>query len=272
MTFFHAFLLGIIQGLTEFIPVSSTAHLLIGQALLDIPSNGRMFSFTVIIQLGTVLALLLFFWKDLWSILRAFFMGIWRRKPFETHESLVGWLVIVATIPGLIVGFLLKDVMDVLFSNPILTAGIRLLISAVLLAGVEYFGRHERPLESASWTDAIFVGMFQILSLFPGASRSGSTIAGAIIRGFDRPSAARFAFLMSVPILIAAGAYESLNVIQMDGTMDFLPYLAVGFTTAAVVGWFSIKWLLDFLRKHSLYIFAAYCAIAGLICMVFTLF
>jgi undecaprenyl-diphosphatase len=162
--------------------------------------------------------------------------------------------------------------MDLLFSDPILTAGVRLLISAVLLAGVEYFGRHERPLESASWTDAIFVGMFQILSLFPGASRSGSTIAGAIIRGFDRPAAARFAFLMSVPILIAAGAYESLKVIQMDGTMAFLPFLAVGFITAAVVGWFSIKWLLAFLQKHSLYIFAGYCAVVGLICMIFVLF
>lgn len=272
MTLFQSFLLGIVQGLTEFIPVSSTAHLLIGQSLLGIPSSGRIFSFTVIIQLGTVLALLLFFWKDLWSILRAFFMGIWHRKPFETHESLVGWLVIVATIPGLIVGFLLKDVMETLLSDPILAAGVRLLISAMLLTGVEYFGRHERPLESASWLDAVFVGVFQILSIFPGASRSGSTIAGAIIRGFDRPSAARLAFLMSVPILIAAGAYESLKVIQMDGTLAFLPFLAVGFTTAAVVGWFSIKWLLAFLHKHSLYIFAGYCAVIGLICMSFSLF
>ena len=269
MTFFHAFLLGIIQGLTEFIPVSSTAHLLIGQALLGIPSsNGRMFSFTVIIQLGTVLALLLFFWKDIWVIVQAFLLGIWHKKPFETHDSLVGWLVIVATIPALIVGFLLKDSMDTLFSNPILIAGVRLLLSAILLAVVEYFGRHERPLESASWMDAVVVGIFQILSIFPGASRSGSTIAGGIIRGFDRSSAARLAFLMSAPILIAAGAYESFRVVQMPGTTEFLPYLVIGFITAAIVGWLSIKWLLGFLQKHSLYIFASYCAIVGLICMV----
>ena len=272
MTFLQSFVLGIIQGLTEFIPVSSTAHLLIGQWLLGIPSNGRIFSFHVIIQLGTVLALFLFFWKDIWAILRAFFLGIWHKKPFGTHEALLGWLLIVATIPALIVGFLLKDFMDMLFRNPILLAGVRLLMSAILLAVVEYFGRHERKLESVSWKDAFAVGMFQIIAIFPGASRSGSTIAGAIIRGFDRPSAARLAFLMSAPILIAAGSYETLRVIQSDGTAAFLPYLAVGFVTAAVVGWFSIKWLLGYLQKHSLYVFAVYCAVVGLICLALSLF
>src|SRR6266542_2608802 len=169
MTFPHVFILGIIQGLTEFIPVSSTAHLLIGQALLGIPSGEKIFSFNVIIQLGTVLAMLIFFWKDLWSILRAFFLGIWNKKPFETHDALVGWLVIVATIPALIVGFFMKDAMDKLFNDPILVAGIRLLMSAGLLGIVEYFGRQERKLESVSWMDAIVIGFFQILAIFPGA-------------------------------------------------------------------------------------------------------
>lgn len=271
MTIIHAFILGIIQGLTEFIPVSSTAHLLIGQVLLGIPSNDMIFSFNVIIQLGTVLAMLLFFWKDLFHIVRSFFLGIWHGKPFETHDSLVGWLIIVATIPALIVGFLVRDYVDEIFQNAILIAGIRLLMSAVLLAVVEKIGRHERSLESATWTDAFVVGLFQILAIFPGASRSGSTIAGGIVRGFDRPSAARFAFLMSAPILTAAGAYETLNVIQMPGTADFLPFLAVGFVTAGIVGWLSIKWLLGFLRTNSLYIFAGYCAVVGVICLTFGL-
>jgi undecaprenyl-diphosphatase len=270
MTFIQSFLLGIIQGLTEFIPVSSTAHLLIGQALLGIPEGEKIFSFNVIIQLGTLLAMLLFFWKDFLSILRAFFLGILHKKPFETHDSLVGWLVIVATIPALIVGFLLKDVMETLFSNPTLSAAIRLLISALLLTLVEYFGSHQRRLESASWWDAVVIGFFQILAIFPGASRSGSTIAGGMVRGFNRPSAARMAFLMSAPILTAAGAYETLRVIQMPGTRAFLPYLAVGFITAGVIGWLSIEWLMGYLRNHSLYIFAGYCAIVGLICLAFT--
>jgi undecaprenyl-diphosphatase len=272
MNFSSAFLLGIIQGLTEFIPVSSTAHLLIGQTLLNISPGEKTFSFNVIIQVGTLLAMLIFFWKDFLSILQAFFLGILHRKPFETHESLVGWLVLVATIPALIVGFLLKDVMEQLFDDPMLIAAVRLLVTAGLLGAVEYFGSRQRRLESASWTDAIVIGMFQILSIFPGSSRSGSTIAGGIARGFDRPSAARMAFLMSAPILAAAGAYESLQVIHMSGTRQFLPYLGVGFITAAVVGWFSIQWLLRFLRDHSLYMFAGYCAIVGLICLFFSFF
>ena len=267
ITFLQSFLLGIIQGLTEFIPVSSTAHLLIGQTLLGIPAGDRIFSFNVIIQLGTVLALLLFFWKDLLSIAQAFLQGLRDRRPFATHNALVGWLVIVATIPALIVGFLLKDVIDTLFSNPILIAGVRLLVSATLLGLVEYFGSHNRKLESVSWTDAIVIGFFQILAIFPGASRSGSTIAGGIVRGFDRPSAARMAFLMSAPILTAAGLYESVQVILMPNTTEFLPYLVVGFVTAGVVGWLSISWLMSFLRNHSIYLFAGYCAIVGMICL-----
>jgi len=186
MTFLQSFLLGIIQGLTEFIPVSSTAHLLIGQTLLGIPSGDKIFSFHVIIQLGTVLALLLFFWKDLWDILRAFFRGIKHRKPFETHDSLIGWLVIVATLPALLVGFLLKDVMDNLFRNPILTAALRLIMTAVLLGLVEYIGRHHRKLESASWMDAVVIGFFQILAIFPGASRSGARLGAWNAGGAER--------------------------------------------------------------------------------------
>ena len=272
MTFLQSFVLGVIQGLTEFIPVSSTAHLLIGQAVLGIPSGDRIFSFNVIIQLGTVLAMLLFFWKDLWSILKAFIQGILEKKPFATHDSLVGWLVLVATIPALIVGFLLKDVMETLFSSPILIAALRLLITAGLLGIVEYVGSHKRKLESASWMDAIVIGLFQILSIFPGASRSGSTIAGGLLRGFDRPSAARMAFLMSAPILTAAGAYETLKVIQMPGTREFLPYLVLGFITAGVVGWLALQWLMRFLKDHSIYLFAGYCAVVGLVCLTAGLF
>jgi undecaprenyl-diphosphatase len=272
MNFLHAFILGIIQGLTEFIPVSSTAHLLLGQTLLGLPSDDRMFSFQVIVQMGTVLALLVFFWRDFYHIIKSFLLGIWHRKPFENHDSQLGWLVIIATIPALIVGFLLKDVVENMFKDPPLQAGIRLMMSAILLASVEYFARHERKLETATWLDALSVGLFQILALFPGASRSGSTIAGGMARGFDRPSAARFAFIMSAPILLAAGGYEMLNVIAMTGKRVFLPFLATGFITAALVGWFSLKWLLSYLNGHSFYFFALYCFVIGSIALLSQLF
>lgn len=265
MTILHAFLLGIVQGLTEFIPVSSTAHLFIVSNLLGLPADDRTFAFNVIIQLGTVAALLLFFWHDYWEIAKAFFIGIKNRKPFEDFHSRLGWLVIAATIPAGMVGLILNRFVKDMSGDPLLWAGIRLLFTAILLAAVEYFDKKSRTLESATWADALTVGFFQVLAIFPGASRSGSTMAGAMFRGFDRPSAARFAFLMSAPILLAAGLYETVQAILLPNTTEFLPFLVSGFVTSAVVGWFAIRWLMAYLRKHSLYVFSAYCFIAGVV-------
>jgi undecaprenyl-diphosphatase len=119
-----------------------------------------------------------------------------------------------------------------------------------------------------TWLDALIVGLMQVIAVFPGASRSGTTISGGMLRGFDRSSAARFAFLMSVPVMLAAGAYESLGLLKLPNLGQFLPLLAVGFVTAAMVGWFAIKWLLDYLNKHSLYVFAGYCAVVGVIALL----
>ncbi|MCQ3938868.1 MAG: undecaprenyl-diphosphatase UppP [Chloroflexi bacterium] len=269
MTILHALFLGIIQGLTEFIPVSSTAHLFIFSRLLGLPSNDRTFSFNVIVQLGTVLALLLFFWQDFWQIVKAFLLGIRHKKPFDDFHARLGWLVIVATIPAGLAGLILSQFVKSMSGDPLLWAGIRLLFTALLLTAVEYFDKKSRTLESATWMDALTVGLFQVLAIFPGASRSGSTMTGAMFRGFDRPSAARFAFLMSAPILTAAGLYESVQVILLPGTTEFLPILFTGFAASAAVGWLAIRWLLGYLRKHSLYIFAAYCLLAGIVVLIF---
>lgn len=262
MNLLHAFILGIIQGLTEFIPVSSTAHLLIGQRLLGLPADDAMFSFLVIVQLGTLISLFAFYWKDLLSIAKA-------TLDFRnsTPERNLGIYIVIATIPALIAGVLLKDAVEALFSQPMLQASIRLFSAAVLLTLAESLTKKNRTLDSMTWLDALIVGLFQIIAVFPGASRSGTTISGGMFRGFDRPSAARFAFLMSVPVLLAAGGYEMLDVIKMPNLGEFLPLLAVGFITAAIVGWFAIKWLIDYLSKRSLYVFAAYCAIVGIICL-----
>lgn len=265
MSIIHALLLGIVQGLTEFIPVSSTAHLLIASHWLGLPADNRTFSFNVIIQLGTVAALLLFFWRDYWKIIKVFLDGIRDRKPFENFYSRFGWLLIVATIPAGLAGLTLKPFVDRMSGDPLLWAGIRLLFTAILLAIVEYFDKKNRILESASWIDALIVGFFQMLAIFPGASRSGSTMAGAMFRGFDRPSATRFAFLMSAPILLLAGLYETVQVIILPNTTEFLPILITGFVVSAIVGWFAIRWLMVFVRRHSLYVFSIYCLIAGVI-------
>lgn len=266
MNILQSFFLGILQGLTEFIPVSSTAHLLIGQTFLGIPSNDAMFSYLVLVQLGTTLSLIVYFWKDLWAVIKAFF-----GRPFSSPMNWLAWYIIIATVPALIFGFLLKSVVEALFKSPLLEAGIRLLITAVVLGLAEWLGKHNRSLDKMNWRDALFVGIAQVLAIFPGASRSGTTISAGMTRGLDRPSAARFAFLMAVPVTLAAGGYQSLDILKMQGLGSFLPILAVGFVTAAVVGWFAIKWLLDYLNKHSLYIFAGYCAVIGAACIIFTL-
>ena len=260
MTLLHALILGIIQGLTEFIPVSSTAHLLIGQQLFGIPADDAMFSFLVIVQLGTLISLFAFYWKDLLGIGKATLD--FRRS---TPERNLGIYIIVATIPALIAGYLLKDAVEALFGQPMLQASIRLFSAAILLTLAELLTRKNRTLESMTWLDALIIGLFQIIAVFPGASRSGSTISGGMFRGFDRPSAARFAFLMSVPVMLAAGGYEMLDVIRMPNIGEFLPLLAVGFVTAAIIGWFAIKWLIDYLSKRSLYVFAIYCGVVGAI-------
>ena len=260
MILLQAFILGIVQGLTEFIPVSSTAHLLISQTILKIPADDAVFSFLVIVQLGTLVSLFAFYWKDLLSIAKATLD--FRRS---TPERDLGIYIIIATIPALIVGYLLKDAVEALFKQPMLEASIRLFAAAILLSLAEWLTKKDRTLNSMSWFDALVVGLFQIIAVFPGASRSGSTISGGMFRGFDRPSAARFAFLMSVPVMLAAGGYKMLGVIQKSNLGEFLPLIAVGFVTAAIVGWFAIKWLIGYLSKHSLYVFAAYCAAIGTI-------
>ncbi len=271
MTIFHAFLLGIIQGLTEFIPVSSTAHLLIGQTLLGLPADDAMFSFLVLVQIGTILSLLIYFWKDLSSILVDTLKNLDGLRNFKSlpENAKMGWYILIATVPALLAGYLLKDAVEALFRLPLLQAAIRLFAAAILLTLAESLTKKDRQLDSMTWLDALVVGLFQIISVFPGASRSGSTISGGMFRGFDRPPAARFAFLMSVPVMLAAGAYEMLDVVRMPGLTEFLPALAVGFITAAVVGWFAVRWLLRYLAGHSLYVFSAYCAVIGVIVLIF---
>ncbi|MCZ2127113.1 MAG: undecaprenyl-diphosphatase UppP [Anaerolineales bacterium] len=263
MSIFHSLLLGVVQGLTEFIPVSSTAHLLIASSLLGLPADERVFAFNVIVQLGTLAALILFFWRDYWQIATAMINGIKTQKYVDDFQARLGWLIVVATLPAALAGVALKGWVESMAGAPLLWAGIRLLFTAALLTAVEYFDKKNRPLESATWLDALVVGAFQILAIFPGASRSGSTMAGAMVRGLDRPSAARFAFLMSAPILLAAGLYETVKVFQLPDAASFLPLLLTGFLSAAVVGWFAIRWLLNYLRKHPLYVFSVYCAIVG---------
>lgn len=263
MTIFEALFLGLIQGLTEFIPVSSTAHLLVGQQLLGLPSGDLMFAFLVIVQLGTVASLIIFYWKDLWKLFRAFFA-----TPFSTPENKLAWHIVIATTPAVVIGYFLRHTVEALFQTPMLEAAIRFFMAAILLTLAEWFGKRTRQLDSMKWFDALIVGFFQVLAVFPGASRSGATISGGMLRGFNRPAAARFAFLMSVPIMLGTGGYQIFDVMEVENISQIIPAILVGLITSAIVGWFAIRWLMAYLSQHSLYVFAGYCFIAGVLVSV----
>jgi undecaprenyl-diphosphatase len=269
MSLLQVLVLGIIEGLTEFIPVSSTAQLLIGQSALHIAPGEAMTAFLIIVQIGPLVALFVYFFEDLWSILRATLATLGEVADFGSlpDDARMGWYILIASIPALGVGFLLRHTVEALFQAPLVEAAIRMLTAAFLMTLAEILGRRSRDLPSMGRLDALVVGLFQVLAVFPGASRSGSTISGAMLRNFDRPSAARFAFLLTAPVMLAAAGYETFKLFGMPGLGHLLPAFAVGFVAAAIVGWLSIKWLLAYLNKHSLYVFAGYCVLAAVGCL-----
>ena len=212
MTILQAVILGIIQGLTEFLPISSSAHLVIAPYLFGwtFPED-QIFVFDVLVQMGTLLAVIVYFWKDLVNIATGFVKGIISRKPFQTIEARMGWLIILASIPGGLAGVLIKPVVEAAFSNPVVV-GVLLFGTAILLLAGELIGKRERRLESITWLDALLIGIGQAVAIFPGISRSGSTISVGLMRGLRRTDAARFSFLMSIPIMLAAGLYSMLDL------------------------------------------------------------
>lgn len=261
MTVIQAIILGIIQGLTEFLPISSSAHLVIVPYLLDwqIPLE-EAFVFDVLVQLGTLAAVIFFFARDLWEIIRDWFRGIFHRSPFETFNARLGWYLILATIPAGLLGIMIKDQVEAVFNSPLLTA-VLLYGTAILLLIAEKIGKRNRGMQSLRWVDSLWIGVFQAISIFPGISRSGSTISGGMIRNFDRPGATRFGFLMSIPVMLAAGLVGTIDLLEIPSVTIFLPVMAVGFLTAGVVGYFCIRWLLRYISRRSFIPFVIYCAV-----------
>ena len=261
MTVLQSLILGIIQGLTEFLPISSSAHLVLVPYILNwsIPES-QIFPFDVLVQLGTLAAVIAYFWRDLVTIIKAFVRGILRKKPFADPDARTGWYLVFATIPAGLAGLLLKSKVEAAFNSPKVTA-IFLFFTAFLLVLAEFIGRRKRELKDLNWKDALWIGIFQAFSIFPGVSRSGSTIAGGMTRQLQRPAAARFAFLMSIPVMLAAGIFSIPDLLDVPNLGAFLPVLAVGFVAAVIVGYLSIRWLLNFLNKRSLVWFAGYCVL-----------
>lgn len=270
MTILQSIILGIVQGITEFLPISSSAHLVLTPYLLDWQLDPtQAFIFDVLVQLGTLVGVIVFFWHDLTAIVVSVIKGLVLKTPFYDEKARLGWLIVLATIPASLIGLLLKDQLEEAFSSPRTTA-ISLIITAIILFIAERTGKSSRQLKDIHWKDAIWIGLAQAISIFPGISRSGATIASGMIQNLERRSAARFSFLMSIPVMLAAGILTLTDIPSISGVVSFLPILLIGFLTAAIVGYLSIKWLLTYLNKRPLTDFSIYCLVIGLSFLILT--
>lgn len=268
MDFLQSIILGIIQGITEFLPISSTAHLILLPALFGWTLDPQaVFVFDVLLQFGTVISVVIYFWKDLWGILKAVVAGLVARKPFETTEARLGWIIVLGTVPAVVIGLIFKDMVEGLHQQPLIVAAI-MGLAAFLIFASERIGRRERNIESLDWKDALIIGTFQTLALFPGVSRSAATICGGLVRGLDRPAAARFSFLLMVPALTGASVVAVKDLLDVPNFVQYLPPLAVGTVVSLVVGLLCIHWLLGFLAKQSMAVFGWYRIVFSILCLV----
>ena len=278
MTVFQAIILGIVQGLTEFIPVSSTAHLVFAARLVGLYNaveptlKAEQTTATIAVtQLGTLLAVVIYFSRDIINITRAFAQdhmailtgrnrtdGSVRLSP----EAWLGWLVIIGSLPVAVVGLVFKKQIEGTFTKNLWVIATMMIVVGVLLAIAEWVGKRERSMNELGLGDALAVGFSQVLALIPGSSRSGSTIMGGLFAGLTRETAARFSFLLSIPAIAASGLLELREAINKlpDGT--YLP-LIVATIVSGVVGYASIWFLLRFLRTHSTGVFVVYRLIVG---------
>jgi undecaprenyl-diphosphatase len=278
MTVLQAIILGIVQGLTEFIPISSTAHLVFASRLVGL-YNGveatlkaeQTTATIAVIQLGTLLAVLIYFARDIINITRAFvrdhvaLLSGKRRANGSvqlSHDAWLGWLVIIGSIPVSVVGLLFKPQIEGTFTKNLWIIATMMIVVAILLGLAELIGKRERSMEQLGIGDSLVVGCAQVLALIPGSSRSGSTIMGGLFAGLTRETAARFSFLLSIPAIAASGVLELKEAIHKLPDGSYLP-LIVATIVSGVVGYASIWFLLRFLRTHSTGVFIVYRLVVG---------
>ncbi len=265
MSIIQAIILGLLQGLTEFLPISSSGHLVLVPWLLNWGDINDL-TFDTAVHLGTLVAVLVYFRKDIGQIIMGV-LNTLRQRSLDDDHGRLGWLILLGALPAGLIGLLLEDFFESLFSSPSLVA-IFLLITGALLLLSESLSQQKRSVESLSWKDSLLIGVAQAGSITPGISRSGATIAAGLALGMRREEAARFSFLLALPIVGGAGALKLLDAVQVGMTNSELTALALGFIVSALSGYACIHFLLSYLRRQNLYIFTAYCWLFGLICLV----
>jgi undecaprenyl-diphosphatase len=250
MTWVEAIVLGIVQGLTEFLPVSSSAHLRITSELFFHRDAGA--SFTAVTQLGTEAAVLIYFAKDIWRLTRTWFVGLADAATRRSVDYRLAWYVIIGTLPIGILGFLFKDEIRSAARN-LWLVGVNLVVFALLLAAAEYWGRQKRTVGDMTLRDGIVMGFAQAMALVPGVSRSGGTITAGLSIGMTREAATRYSFLLAIPAVVASGIFSLEDVFSPDGA-GVAPsgaQMIVATVIAFALGYASIAWLLRWVAKHS---------------------
>src|SRR6476661_176087 len=265
MSTVEALVLGLVQGLTEFLPISSSGHLRIVPALLGWEDPGA--GFTAVIQLGTMAAVLIYFRSELWRIARAWVAEL--RLPYRrrSHEANLGWFIVLGTIPISIFGFVFKDQIESGARSLYLIGSALILFSFVMIAA-ERVGTRQRSLDGMDGRDGLFVGMAQALALVPGVSRSGATISAGLFRNFDRVAAARYSFLLSVPAVVLSGLFELRKVGENGSPSAAATVIAT--LVAFVTGYAAIAWLIRYLGTHTLGIFVVYRIALGALVLILT--
>ena len=270
MSLIQAIILGIVQGLTEFIPISSTAHLVLAMRAMNLPLTAEQKTASIaVIQLGTLVAVLIYFAPDIWNITAAFIrdhLNLLKRNnangPRLSHEAWLGWLIIIGTLPVVIIGLLFKKQIEGTFTKNLWVIATMMVVIAVLLAIAEFASRQRKHMQDLGAGDALAVGFAQCLALIPGSSRSGSTIMAGLFAGQTRETAARFSFLLSIPAIAGSGLLELVKALH-ELPQGSLVSLTVGTVVSGIVGYLSIWFLLRYLRTHSTGIFISYRLIVG---------
>jgi undecaprenyl-diphosphatase len=261
----QAFVLGIVQGATEYLPVSSSAHLAIAPWLFGWPKPS--FAFDVLVQLGTLVGVVLYYRRQLHEILSAVLAGLRTGAPFGTQAARDGWYLVVATIPAVVIGALIKDSVEEAWGS-ITHVLVELAMNGLLLIAAEAVRRRRTLDKDIDLKRSVFIGCWQALAILPAISRSGATIAGAMIAGVDKQRAADFSFLMSIPVMLGAGVLAMKDLVDKPGAVAAEgPAIAIGFVAAAVSGYFVIRWFLAFLRRFSLAWFGLYCLVVSAVAL-----
>ncbi len=272
MTVWQALVLGIVQGLTEFLPISSSAHLILVPWLFGWPEPGL--AFNVALHLGTLSAVLVYFSRDLLTIARGWLTGLAQRRPLGSPEARIGWAVLIGSVPAGVVGVLLNDAIDQYFHSGgggTLAIGLTAVLLMALGAALwlaERAGRRSRSLTEVGLRDGFLVGVAQALALLPGVSRSGSTITAGLFLGFQRAAAARFSFILGIPAIVGAGMLETMHLLRTGLPASERTLFVVGMAASAVTGFLAIAFLLRFLQRRSTAVFVLYRFLLGVFILV----